>query len=100
MLVISRKAGETLVIDDQIKVTVISIVGDKVTLGIDAPKDINVAREELLETIKANISSSEKSSQADYLGIATLIKNKKSRNDGIKDSYFHMSPKGLKGDND
>ncbi|MDD4565437.1 MAG: carbon storage regulator CsrA [Eubacteriales bacterium] len=77
MLVISRKAGESLIIGDQIKVTVISISGDKVTVGIDAPKDIRVAREELLETIEANIASSEKSDQTDYRGIAALIKNKK-----------------------
>ncbi|HHU18161.1 MAG: carbon storage regulator CsrA [Anaerovoracaceae bacterium] len=77
MLVISRKAGETLVIDNQIKVTVVSIIGDKVTIGVEAPKDIKVVREELLETIKANISSSTKSDQADYYEIAALIKNKK-----------------------
>ncbi len=82
MLVISRKAGESLVISDQIKITVISLGNDKVAIGIDAPRDVKVIREELIETIKANKASSEKIEKADYQGIAALLKNKK--NNGNK----------------
>ncbi|MEL7657631.1 MAG: carbon storage regulator [Bacillota bacterium] len=82
MLVISRKAGESLVIGDQIKITITSLGNDKVTIGIDAPKDIKVVREELIETIEANRASNEKIEQTDYQGIASLLKNKK--NNGNK----------------
>ena len=77
MLVISRKAGESLVIAGQIKITLISLGSDKVTIGIEAPREIKVIREELVETIEANKVSSEKIDQTDYRGIAALIKNKK-----------------------
>lgn len=74
MLVISRKAGESLVISDQIRISVISTGNDKVTIGIDAPKDIKVIRAELMETIEANKVSSEKIKETDYQGIASLLK--------------------------
>ena len=76
MLVISRKQGESLVISDDIKITVISVANDKVTIGIDAPKDIKIVRQELLETIEANKASAEESSK-DYRNIASLLKNSK-----------------------
>lgn len=74
MLVISRKVGESLVIADNIKITVVSIGPDKVTVGIDAPKEIKVIREELIETIEANIASNEKVGQVEFKDIADLIK--------------------------
>lgn len=77
MLVISRKAGESLLIGDQIKISIISLGGDKVAVGIDAPKDIRIIREELAETIEANKVSGVQSGQTDYQGIAALLKNKK-----------------------
>ena len=48
MLVLSRRSGERIVIDDQIVVTVVEIKGDKVRLGIEAPKEIPIRREELV----------------------------------------------------
>ena len=77
MLVISRKIGESLIISDNIKITIISISPDKITVGIDAPKEIKVVREELIETIEANIASNEKVEQNEFKDIADLIKNKK-----------------------
>lgn len=82
MLVISRKIGESLVISDNIKITIISSGVDKVAIGIDAPKEVRVVREELIETIEANIASNEKVEQIDYKSIAVLLKNKK--NNGNK----------------
>lgn len=49
MLVLSRKAGEAIYIGDNIKVVVTEISGGKVRLGFEAPKDIQIAREELLD---------------------------------------------------
>lgn len=77
MLVISRKVGESLVLSDQIRITVTALSNDKVTIGIEAPKEIRIVREELLDTIEANKASSEKLQQTDYQGIAALIKNNK-----------------------
>jgi len=47
MLVLTRKYGETLVIDGKIRVTVLNVRGQGVRLGIDTPKEIPVMREEL-----------------------------------------------------
>jgi carbon storage regulator len=52
MLVLSRKKDEKIVIGDKITVMVIEIRGDKVRLGIDAPRDVTVHREEVYEAIK------------------------------------------------
>jgi len=52
MLVLSRKVNETIIINDNIVVTVVDIRGDKVRLGIDAPKDVPVHRQEVYEAIK------------------------------------------------
>ena len=54
MLVISRKAGESFLIGDNIEVTIFETSGDKVKLGISAPKDIRVIRRELKETESIN----------------------------------------------
>jgi carbon storage regulator len=51
MLVLSRKKNESIIICDNITVTVIEIRGDKVRLGIEAPKDVSVHRREIYEAI-------------------------------------------------
>ncbi len=51
MLVLSRKKNESIVINNDVVVTVIEIRGDKVRLGIVAPKDVAVHREEVYEAI-------------------------------------------------
>ena len=54
MLVLSRKKNESIVIDDKITIVVVEIRGDKVRLGIDAPKEVPVHRREVYEAIKRN----------------------------------------------
>lgn len=54
MLVLSRKKNESIVIDDEITIVVVEIRGDKVRLGVDAPKEIPVHRQEVFEAIKRN----------------------------------------------
>lgn len=49
MLVLSRKSGEAVVMNDVVKVIVLGVQGDRVKLGIDAPPDVIVVREELLD---------------------------------------------------
>jgi carbon storage regulator len=52
MLVLSRKKGERIVIDDDITITVVEIRSDKVKLGIEAPKDVPVHRQEVYDAIQ------------------------------------------------
>ncbi|MCG6157568.1 carbon storage regulator CsrA [Rubinisphaera margarita] len=52
MLVLSRKQDEKIIIGDNISLMVISIQGDKVRLGIEAPKDVSIHRQEVYEAIK------------------------------------------------
>ena len=52
MLVLSRKKNESIVIRDDIVITVVEVRGDKVRLGIEAPKEVSVHRLEVYEKIK------------------------------------------------
>ncbi len=52
MLVLSRKQDEKIIIGDNISLMVISIQGDKVRLGIEAPKNVSIHRQEVYEAIK------------------------------------------------
>ncbi len=54
MLVLSRKKNESIVIDNNITITVVEIRGDKVRLGIVAPKEVPVHRQEVFDLIHAN----------------------------------------------
>ncbi|MFP6603203.1 MAG: carbon storage regulator CsrA [Pirellulaceae bacterium] len=54
MLVLSRKKNESIVINDDITVVVVEIRGDKVRLGLEAPKEVPVHRREVYDAIKEN----------------------------------------------
>ena len=54
MLVLSRKKNESIVINDDITIVVVEIRGDKVRLGVEAPKEIPVHRNEVYEAIRRN----------------------------------------------
>ncbi|WP_438282270.1 carbon storage regulator CsrA [Pseudomonas alabamensis] len=53
MLILTRKVGETIVINDNIRVTVLAIKGSQIRLGVEAPADVPVHRQEIQERIKA-----------------------------------------------
>ncbi len=52
MLVLSRKPGEAVIVGEHIRVVVLNIQGDRVSLGLAAPADVPILREELLEEVE------------------------------------------------
>ena len=52
MLILTRRVGESLMIGDEVTVTVLGVKGNQVRVGVDAPRDISVHREEIYERIK------------------------------------------------
>ena len=59
MLILTRKPGETIIIDDNVKICVLGVEGRQVRLGIDAPIEISVHREEIYNKIQAEKNMSE-----------------------------------------
>ncbi|MEZ5530145.1 MAG: carbon storage regulator CsrA [Porticoccaceae bacterium] len=52
MLILTRRVGETLIIGDDVSVTVLGVKGNQVRLGVNAPKDVSVHREEIYQWIQ------------------------------------------------
>lgn len=55
MLILTRRTGETLCIGDEVTVTVLGAKGNQVRIGVNAPKDVRVDREEVRQRINAGI---------------------------------------------
>ena len=53
MLILTRRVGETVIIGDEVTVTVLGVKGNQVRVGINAPKHVAVHREEIFERIKS-----------------------------------------------
>ena len=68
MLVLSRKAGESLVIGDDVVITVLEVRGQQIRIGINAPREVEVHREEVYERIVAeDLAESSKVPAIDHL---------------------------------
>lgn len=75
MLILSRKTGETLLINNEIEVKIIEISGDKVKIGIDAPKDVKILRKELRQTMESNKASAAKMPPSKLRNMLSELKN-------------------------
>jgi carbon storage regulator len=77
MLVLTRKKDESIIIGDEIAVTVLGIEGDQVRLGITAPRDIAVHRREIYELIKRENVEAAQSAAADFSSVLKLLPPRK-----------------------
>lgn len=60
MLILSRRTGESFMIGDDIRITVLNARGSQIRIGIDAPKDTPVHREEIYQSIQASDAATDK----------------------------------------
>ncbi len=73
MLILSRKSGESLVIGENIKVRILEIKGDSVKIGIDAPRETTVHRQEVYEAILQENQAAAKVEKAILLTLPSQI---------------------------
>ena len=64
MLILTRRVGESLMIGDEVTVTVLGVKGNQVRIGVNAPKDVSVHREEIYERIQAEKAGGPGASEA------------------------------------
>ena len=74
MLILTRKRGESLVIDGRIEIKVTDISDEKIKLGIEAPPDMKVYRKELYETLQENKSAAGAAAAAVLRDLSRKIK--------------------------
>jgi carbon storage regulator len=77
MLVITRKTDESLIIADNIEITVLEISKDRVKIGVSAPRDISIIRQELIKAQDANIESAQNISKGALDALMKAAKNTK-----------------------
>lgn len=76
MLVLTRKLGESIAIDDHIKIVVVQIKGKQVRLGIKAPKETKIHREEVYQAIQDQNTAASQSSPDDLMRLNQELQKK------------------------
>lgn len=74
MLILTRKKGESIVIDDKIEITILESADGKIKLGIEAPKNIDIHRKEVHESIKDENQNARNNKQIDMNSLKDLLK--------------------------
>ena len=77
MLILTRKTGQGFLVGDNIEITITEISGDKVRVGINAPKDVKILRNELRETMEQNRQAT---APADGASLRAMMKDLKQKN--------------------
>ncbi|HEY2494681.1 MAG TPA: carbon storage regulator CsrA [Paenibacillus sp.] len=75
MLVLSRKKGESIVINDHIEITVLGVEGETVRIGVSAPKNIDIFRKEVYDSIQEANRDSVIPAEVDIDGLMRLIRD-------------------------
>jgi carbon storage regulator CsrA len=80
MLVLSRKCEQSLLIGDNIVVTVLSVDGDRVKLGVDAPRSVAILRHEIFEQVRsANTTAATDTASDNLHSIAAVLRGRSPR---------------------
>ncbi|MCO5142363.1 MAG: carbon storage regulator CsrA [Oligoflexia bacterium] len=74
MLVLTRKLGESIAIDDNIRIMVVQIKGKQVRLGIQAPKETKIHRQEVYESIQTSNKEAAQASPKSVSDVAEMLK--------------------------
>ena len=99
MLVLSRQRDETIMIGDDVEITVVDIRGDKVRLGINAPRHIQVHRKEVYDAIKRENEQASKLKPRDVADVLECEEKDKKRNNESA-GPFDEKPAGNQKKND
>jgi carbon storage regulator len=76
MLALTRKVGESIIIDDNVEITVISVHGDQIKLGIEAPRNIAIHRKEIYLQIQEENKAAAATSEAGAKALKDFMKKK------------------------
>ncbi len=77
MLVLKRKAGESIIVADNIEIKIIEVEEGRIKIGIDAPKEVSIIRKEVLEETKSENKTAAQSRNIDKSALTKMLKNKK-----------------------
>jgi carbon storage regulator len=77
VLILTRKLGESITIGDNVKITVLGIIGKQVKLGINAPDKVSVHREEIYKKIQEENRHASLALKEDLQEVANLLKSKR-----------------------
>jgi len=88
MLVLTRKTGQKIIINDDIEIIILETKGDAVKIGIKAPKHVTIYREEIYEEIKkSNKQASKNVLLADLNNVCSLLGNTTPKSDNYMDKF-------------